>query len=293
MKWNDVNLPYFGEKKVIIHKYILSATKDILSHFDKNKLSSKYIVNYIKNDAFWDVSVLKNQKEKAWLLNEINENPYLIPFLITEIEKIIDFPDMYVIPYIDEEKPLLELKSEEFGKRIFNFIKENETIPHFYFSQTDKMKINDDIHSFIQNESNCIKYKSKSNIPPEFERTFTIANILEKFIGIKCKPSLAKNLKPFLTSTSHDVDLMFVQWGNFPAFSTNSIKPKLICLVDEFSIYILGIADEKLLLQYSSKDFLFSETSNNTEGRTAFYGFQKLKPFSFSEIDKYKKENDA
>lgn len=292
MKWNDVYLPYFGEKKILIHKYILSATKNIKNHFKKEELSSKYIINFIKNDSFWDISIFNSNEEKEWLMNELNNNIHLIAFLITEIEKIIDYPDMYTIPNIDAEKTQEEIKSEEFGKRIFRFLKEYQEIPHFYFSQTDKIKIKNDVKDFVFSESDCLAYRNKESYPPEFEKSFTIKFILEKYIGIKTQPFLSKSIKPFLNITSHDIDLLLVQWGNFPTFSTSNIKPKLICLIDEFSIYILGIADEKLLLQYSSKDFIFSDNTSQNNPRTAFYGFHALKPFSFNEIDKYKKEND-
>lgn len=76
-----------------------------------------------------------------------------------------------------------------------------------------------------------------------------------------------------------NIGVKTVEYGKFPIIFKKSTTPEIICIKDDNTVYICGLATVDVLLKYQSDDLVLSPLLKSRGTKTAFWGFDFLKQF--------------
>ena len=271
MKWNDKYLLYSGKQKTMIYNYIVSVTKELLSK--KIEITPPNIVNYILKDINWSIKVFGNLQNRNWFIKEFKNNPFLIDFVISEVIKIKDLPNIYNKKTF-LQKDNLFFKSKYFSQIIQKYIISNPAIPHYYFSDIISDELKNEIDSFVK--TNYRKFRCKRRILEiRYSKLVQVREVLHQELNIKCVISVVNNAFVLREKNNKFVVNSF-RWGDFPLIHKKNIENQLFCISDDISVYVLGYADYKTIQQFSNPFFLFLNENQKQQfqNKSAFYGFK-------------------
>ena len=271
MKWNDKYLLYSGKQKTTIYNYIVSITKALSSK--KIEISPVNIVNFILNDINWDIQIFESSQNHTWFVKEFKNNPFLIDFVISEVIKVKDLPNIYN-KQTSLQKDNLFFKSKYFSKIIQKFIISNPAIPHYYFSNIITDELKNEIDVFVK--ANYRKLKCKRRILEiRYSKLVQVREVLRQELGIECTIFVINNTL-ILREKNNNFIVNSFRWGDFPLVHKRNSENQLFCISDDISVYVLGYADYKTIQQFSNPFFLFLNENQKQQfqNKSAFYGFK-------------------
>lgn len=271
LKWNDRFLPYSGENKIVIYNYLISTIKKLLREKNKETLTNFYIINYILNDADWDIDIFKSKEKHDWFIAELKNNPYLLDFVNSEITKVVEYPDIYS-KEVEQTLKLDNEKTDTFAQVIQSFVMNSPTTRHFYFNSIDLEEVRKNTDEYVK--ANFMRFRCRRNtLEQRYFKMCKVQKVLKEEMGISTTIVPTGNNGLLLIEENGRFTVNITQWGDFPVVYKKSEANELFCMVDDISIYIFGIVSADNIKKYSSDHYLFTKDKKKTEHLTAFYGF--------------------